>query len=56
MHAAAEAGLQSADIAKKLSDLGVRFEKMGRAEFGRLMLAEQNKWLKVIKAADIRDE
>ena len=56
MHAAAETALQSPDMAKKLSELGVWSEKMSSEQFGRLMIAEQKKWAEVIRTARIKDE
>jgi tripartite-type tricarboxylate transporter receptor subunit TctC len=41
---------------KKLDEQGGAVVKMSSAEFGKLMVAEQNKWLEVIKAAGIKGE
>ena len=41
---------------KRLDEQGGAVVKMSSAEFGRLMVTEQNKWLKVIKAAGIKGE
>jgi len=41
---------------KRLEEQGGAVVKMGSAEFGRLMVSEQNKWLEVIKAAGIKGE
>jgi tripartite-type tricarboxylate transporter receptor subunit TctC len=41
---------------KRLDEQGGAVVKMTSAEFGRLMVSEQNKWLKVIQAAGIKGE
>ena len=41
---------------KKLEEQGGMVVKMSTAEFGKLMLSEQNKWLKVIREAGIKGE
>jgi tripartite-type tricarboxylate transporter receptor subunit TctC len=41
---------------KRLDEQGGAVVKMSSAEFGRLMVSEQNKWLGVIKAAGIKGE
>ena len=41
---------------KRLDEQGGAVVKMSSAEFGKLMVAEQNKWLEVIKAAGIKGE
>ena len=41
---------------KKLAEQGGAVVKMSSAEFGQLMVSEQNKWLKVIKEAGIKGE
>jgi tripartite-type tricarboxylate transporter receptor subunit TctC len=41
---------------KRLDEQGGAVVKMSSAEFGRLMVSEQNKWLEVIKAAGIKGE
>jgi tripartite-type tricarboxylate transporter receptor subunit TctC len=56
MHDAVESILHAPDMAKKLNDQGIWSQKMSSAEFGKLMVAEQQKWLYVIKAAGIKDE
>ena len=40
----------------KLAEQGGTVVKMGTAEFGKLMVSEQNKWLKVIREAGIKGE
>ncbi len=40
----------------KLAEQGGSVVKMSTAEFGKLMVAEQNKWLKVIRDAHIKGE
>jgi tripartite-type tricarboxylate transporter receptor subunit TctC len=41
---------------KRLEEQGGVVVKMSSAEFGKLMVSEQNKWLEVIKAAGIKGE
>ena len=41
---------------KRLEEQGGAVVKMGPAEFGKLMVAEQNKWLEVIRIAGIKGE
>lgn len=41
---------------KRLDEQGGAVVKMSSAEFGKLMVSEQNKWLGVIKAAGIKGE
>ena len=41
---------------KRLEEQGGVVVRMSSAEFGKLMLSEQNKWLEVIKAAGIKGE
>lgn len=41
---------------KRLDEQGGMVVKMSSAEFGKLMVSEQNKWLKVIQAAGIKGE
>ena len=56
MHDAINAATDSRDVVKKLDAQGVAVEKMSSAEFGKLMKAETDKWLEVIKAAGIKGE
>jgi len=48
--------LSTSAMVKKLDEQGATIVKMTPAEFGKLMLEEQNKWLEVIRAAKIRAE
>jgi tripartite-type tricarboxylate transporter receptor subunit TctC len=41
---------------KRLDEQGGSVVKMGSAEFGKLMVSEQNKWLEVIRIAGIKGE
>ena len=41
---------------KRMDEQGGAAVKMSSAEFGKLMLSEQNKWLEVIRAAGIKGE
>ena len=55
-HAATIEAISSPAFEKKLEEQGGAVVKMSSAEFGRLMVAEQNKWLDVIKRAGIKGE
>jgi len=56
MHGGVGAALDNADTVKRLNEQGVDINKMSSAEFGKLMASEQDKWAKVIKAANITGE
>ena len=56
MHGGVGSALESADTIKRLNEQGVDINKMSTAEFAKLMAAEQDKWAKVIKAANITGE
>ena len=56
MHAEATAVMSSADMQKRLDEQGGVFVKMSSAEFGRLMKAETEKWMAVVKAANIKED
>jgi tripartite-type tricarboxylate transporter receptor subunit TctC len=48
--------ISTAAFQKRLEEQGGAVVKMSPAEFGKLMVAEQNKWLDVIKRAGIKGE
>jgi len=56
MHSGIGAALDNADTIKRLNEQGVDISKMSTAEFAKLMASEQEKWAKVIKAANITGE
>ena len=56
MHAEATAVMSSADMQKRLDEQGGVFTKMSTAEFGKLMKAETDKWMAVVKAANIKQD
>jgi tripartite-type tricarboxylate transporter receptor subunit TctC len=56
MHAETVAVMESADMHKRLDEQGGVFIRMSPAEFGKLMAAETEKWMAVVKAANIREE
>ncbi len=56
MNAAVKASTSNPEVVKKLDQQGVAVEQMSPADFGRLMKAETDKWLEVIKAAGIKGE
>ncbi|HZN25252.1 MAG TPA: tripartite tricarboxylate transporter substrate binding protein [Burkholderiales bacterium] len=56
MHAEINAVLDSPDMLKRLDAQGAVPEKMSPADFGKLMVEETNKWLDVIRRADIKGE
>jgi tripartite-type tricarboxylate transporter receptor subunit TctC len=56
MHGGIGGALDGADTIKRLNEQGVDINKMSTAEFAKLMASEQEKWAKVIKAANITGE
>jgi tripartite-type tricarboxylate transporter receptor subunit TctC len=56
MHAEITEVLSLPAFQRKLEEQGGMVVKMSTAEFGKLMVAEQNRWLDVIKAAGIKGE
>lgn len=48
--------ISTASFQKRLDEQGGEVVKMSSADFGKLMLAEQNKWLEVIRVAGIKGE
>lgn len=56
MHGGIGAALGNAETVKRLNEQGVDVNKMSTAEFAKLMASEQEKWAKVIKAANITGE
>lgn len=55
-HAETTTVISSPAFQKRLDEQGGAVVKMSPAEFGKLMVAEQNKWLDVIKRAGIKGE
>jgi tripartite-type tricarboxylate transporter receptor subunit TctC len=55
-HAETMEVISSAAFEKRLDEQGGSVVKISSAEFGKLMLAEQNKWLEVIRIAGIKGE
>jgi tripartite-type tricarboxylate transporter receptor subunit TctC len=47
------AGLADPDLVAKIKDLGGEAEPIGAAEFGRFLVAETEKWAKVVKFANM---
>lgn len=56
MHAEINAVMATPEFQKRLDEQGGYIVRMSPAEFGKLMIAEQNKWVDVIKRANIRGE
>jgi tripartite-type tricarboxylate transporter receptor subunit TctC len=56
MHTEATAVMSSADMQKRLEEQGGVFVRMSSAEFGKLMKAETEKWMTVVKAANIKED
>jgi tripartite-type tricarboxylate transporter receptor subunit TctC len=56
MHAHLTSALDDREVVQKLEVQGAVPERMSPAGFGKLMVAETEKWLKVIKAAGIKGE
>jgi tripartite-type tricarboxylate transporter receptor subunit TctC len=48
--------MSSPGFQKRLDEQGGEITKMSSAQFGKLMVSEQNKWLEVIRAAGIKGE
>lgn len=55
-HAETTAVMSSPAFQKRLDEQGGAVVQMSPSEFGKLMVSEQDKWLKVIKAAGIKGE
>jgi tripartite-type tricarboxylate transporter receptor subunit TctC len=55
-HAETMEVISSPVFQKRLDEQGGAVVKMSSAEFGKLMVSEQNKWIEVIKAAGIKGE
>ena len=55
-HAETTEVISAPGFQKRLDEQGGAVVKMSSAEFGKLMLSEQNKWLEVIKLAGIKGE
>jgi tripartite-type tricarboxylate transporter receptor subunit TctC len=55
-HSETTAVLSSPTFQKKFDEQGGAVVKMSSAEFGKLMVSEQNKWLEVIRIAGIKGE
>jgi len=55
-HAETMEVISSLVFQKRLDEQGGAVVKMSSAEFGKLMVTEQNKWLEVIRAAGIKGE
>ena len=55
-HAETMEAISSPGFQKRLDEQGGVVAKMSSAEFGRLMVSEQDKWIEVIKAAGIKGE
>lgn len=56
MHGGIGGALDNADTVKRLNEQGVDINKMSTSAFAKLMASEQEKWAKVIKAANITGE
>jgi tripartite-type tricarboxylate transporter receptor subunit TctC len=56
VHAATATVLKSPQILSKFEEQGITPVHMSSAEFGKLMITETAKWMKVIKAANIKTE
>ena len=55
-HAETNEAISTPAFQKRLEEQGGAVAKMSSAEFGKLMVSEQNKWLDVIKRAGIKGE
>jgi tripartite-type tricarboxylate transporter receptor subunit TctC len=54
LHGATNSALKSPDLVKKLEVQGIMPAQMTSAEFGKLMVSETDKWMKVIAATGIK--
>jgi tripartite-type tricarboxylate transporter receptor subunit TctC len=55
-HAETNEVISTPAFLKRLAEQGGEVVKMSTAEFGKLMVSEQNKWLEVIRTAGIKGE
>ena len=56
VHGELNTALASPELLKRLEEQGTVPKKMSSAEFGKMMQAETNKWLEVIRVAGIKGE
>jgi tripartite-type tricarboxylate transporter receptor subunit TctC len=56
VHGEISTALTSPELLRRLDEQGAVPSKMSSAEFGKLMVAETNKWLEVIRVAGIKGE
>lgn len=56
MHKAINAALDNPEVVKRLNEQGTEVQKMTTEAFAKYMVSEQEKWAKVIKAANITGE
>ena len=56
VHAEINNALTSPELLRRIAEQGAVTAKMSSAEFGKLMVAETNKWSEVIRAAGIKAE
>jgi tripartite-type tricarboxylate transporter receptor subunit TctC len=56
MHTAVMTSLDAPDVVKRLEEQGVDIDRRSTAAFAKLMIAETEKWARVIKAASITGE
>ncbi len=56
VHAEVNTALTSPELLRRIAEQGAVPAKMSSAEFGKLMAAETNKWLEVIRVAGIKGE
>lgn len=56
VHAEVSTALNAPEFLRRLDEQGAVPSKMSSAEFGKLMVAETNKWLEVIRVAGIKGE
>jgi len=54
LNAAVNAALKSPQLTEKLEAQGIMPAQMSAPEFGKLMAAETEKWMKVIRATGIK--
>ena len=56
LHSESTAVMSSPEMQKRLDEQGGVFIRLSPAEFGKLMKAETDKWMAVVKAANIKEE
>jgi tripartite-type tricarboxylate transporter receptor subunit TctC len=56
LHDAVQAALATADMQRRWTELGARFEPESRADFARFVVRDTERWTRIARAANIRIE